>query len=91
MHDYNDAIKLATEVIAGHPSCYGAFHARAKANHAAGHLDEALHDLTEAVGVAPQNRELHKIMTEAVISHTKSDNQDSSSGHFSSIEGSTKI
>ena len=101
MHDYNDAIKLATEVIAGHPSCYGAFHARAKANHAAGHLDEALHDLTEAVGNAPQNRELHKIMislkeeikqkSKAVISHTKSDNQDSSSGHFSSIEGSTKI
>ena len=38
------------------------FHARAKAFHAAGRLDPALRDLTEAVRVAPQNRELHKIL-----------------------------
>ena len=101
MHDYNEAIKLATEVITNHPTCYEAFHARAKANHAANHLDEALRDLTEAVRVAPQNRELHKILLTlkeeikqkslAVISGSKSDYQDSSSGVCSSFEGSTKI
>ena len=62
MHDYTEAIKVATEVIDIHPTCYQAFHARAKAHHVAGHLDHALHDLTEAVRVAPQNRELHKIL-----------------------------
>ena len=101
MHDYNEAIKLATEVITNHPTCYEAFHARAKANHAANHLDEALRDLTEAVRVAPQNRELHKILLTlkeeikqkslAIISSSKSDYPDSSSGVCSSLEGSTKI
>ena len=62
MHDYNEAIKVATEVIDIHPSCYQAFHVRAKNHHVAGHLNQALHDLTEAVRVAPQNRELHKIL-----------------------------
>ena len=62
MHDYKEAIKVATEVIDIHPTCYQAFHARAKAHHAAGHLDQALHDLTDAVKVVPQNRELHKIL-----------------------------
>ena len=62
MQDYKEAIKVATEVIENHPTCYQAFHARAKAHHNAGHLDHALHDLTEAVRVAPQNRELHKIL-----------------------------
>ena len=101
MHDYNEAVKLATEVITNHPTCYEAFHARAKANHAANHLDEALRDLTEAVRVAPQNRELHNILLTlkdeikqkslAVISDSKSDYQDSSSGVCSSFDGSTKI
>jgi len=62
MLDYSEAVKVATEVIENHSSCYEALHARAKAHHAPGHLDEALHDLTEAVRVAPQNRELHKIL-----------------------------
>ena len=62
MHDYSEAVKVATDVIDTHPTCYEAFHARAKAYHAAGHLDQAHHDLTEAVGFAPQNRELHKIL-----------------------------
>ena len=62
MLDYSEAVKVATEVIDNHPTCYEAFHARAKAHHAAEHLDEALHDLTEAVRVAPQNRELHKML-----------------------------
>ena len=96
MLDYNEAIKLATEVIANHPTCYEAFHARAKASHAAGHLDQALHDLTQAVRVAPQNRELHKILIglkdeihqkTAVSNQSTSDYKDS----CSSFEGSMKI
>ena len=103
MHEYNEAIKLITEVIYSHHTCYEAFQSRAKANHAAGHLDAALGDLTDAVRVAPQNRELHKILislkeeikcksskvTLSIISDYKSDSHDSSSGVFSSLEGST--
>ena len=103
MYEYNEAIKLATEVILSHPTCYEAFHARAKANHAAGHLDAAMCDLTEAVRVAPQNTELHRILialkkeiksksnkvTLSIISDFKSDCHDSSSGVGSSFEGST--
>ena len=58
MHDYNEAIKVATDVIDIHPTCYQAFHARTKAHHVAEHFDHALHDLNEAVRVAHQNREL---------------------------------
>ena len=74
------------------------FHARAKAFHAAGRLDPALRDLTEAVRVAPQNRELHKILLSLklemkdkarVRDHAK-DSRDSSSGVCSSGEGSTR-
>ena len=53
MHEYNEAIKLATEVITSHPTCYKAFHARAKAKRAAVYLDAALGDLTEGVRVVP--------------------------------------
>ena len=62
MKEYHEAVKLAGQVITLHPLCYEAYHARAKAHHSAGHLEEALADLTEAVKVAPQNRELHKIL-----------------------------
>ena len=60
--DFTEAAKLATEALSLAPSCPEAFHARAKANHEAGKLDAAMRDLTEAVKVAPQNRELHRIL-----------------------------
>ena len=60
--DFTEATKLATEALSLAPSCPEAFHARAKANHEAGKLDAAMRDLTEAVKVAPQNRELHRIL-----------------------------
>ena len=101
MKEYEEAIKLATEVITDYPSCYEAFHARAKANHAAGNLDESLHDLTEAVKVAPQNRELHKILialkediqnrSVPANSDDKCDYPESSSGVFTRSGQSTKI
>ena len=72
--------------------------ARAKAFHAAGRLDPALRDLTEAVRVAPQNRELHKILLslklemkdKARVRDDAKDSRDSSSGVCSSGEGSTR-
>ena len=96
MKDYQEAVNCANEVIAHNPQCYEAFHARAKANHAAGNFEEAMHDLTEAVRVAPQNRELHKIMLdlkEEIKRKTlKVDrSEDSKINISSSDEGSTMI
>ena len=61
-NNLEEAIKLASEVIDMMPSCHEAFHSRAKAHHAAGNLEEAHNDLTEAVRRAPANRELHTIL-----------------------------
>ena len=60
--EYDEAARLATEALALAPSCPEAFHARAKALHAAGNMEAALKDLTQAVRAAPQNRDLHKIL-----------------------------
>jgi tetratricopeptide (TPR) repeat protein len=59
---YAEAVDLATEVIAAHPHQFEAYHARAKAHHAAGRPEMAYADLTSAVRLAPQNRELHRIL-----------------------------
>jgi ankyrin repeat protein len=99
MLDYSQAVKVATEVLASQPSCYQAFHARAKAHHAAGHLHQALQDLTEAVRVAPQNRELHKILltlkeeihSQSVTDQEKSGENNSSSQVSPSYKGSTLL
>jgi ankyrin repeat protein len=60
--DHSGAAQLASEALSLAPSCPEALHARAKASHAAGRLEDAARDLTEAVRVAPQNRDLHKIL-----------------------------
>ena len=62
MKAYAEAVDLATEVIAAHPHQFEAYHARAKAHHAAGRPEMAYADLTSAVRLAPQNRELHRIL-----------------------------
>ena len=104
MNEYSEAVKLAGEVITLHPLCYEAYHARAKAHHSAGHLEEALADLTEAVRVAPQNRELHKILLslreeiqskssplpDSEFGDSKYCENSSTSGVGSSREGSSK-
>jgi len=64
LQDYGEATRLASEALLLVPSCPEAFHARAKAHHEAGRVQEALRDLTEAVKIAPQNKELHKILVE---------------------------
>ena len=58
MSDYGAAISLATEVIVQHPACCQAYHARARAHQAAGDLDKACQDLTQAVRLTPHHREL---------------------------------
>jgi tetratricopeptide (TPR) repeat protein len=59
---YAEAVDLATEVITAYPHQFEAYHARAKAHHAAGRPEAAYADLTAAVRLAPQNRELHRIL-----------------------------
>ena len=96
--DHGEAARLASEALSLAPTCPEAFHARAKASHAAGRLEAALRDLTEAVRVAPQNRELHKILLTLKLEMKEKakeqaevkDSRDSSSGVCSSGEGSTK-
>ena len=43
MKEYKEAVKHATEDIIDSQSCYEAYHARAKAIHAASNIDEALY------------------------------------------------
>jgi tetratricopeptide (TPR) repeat protein len=96
--EYGEAARLASEALSLAPSCPEAYHARAKANHAAGSLQSALRDLTQAVRVAPQNRELHRILLDLKLEIKEKEktgteyreSRDSSSGVGSSGEGSTK-
>ena len=94
--EYGEAARLASEALSLAPSCPEAYHARAKANHAAGSLQSALRDLTQAVRAAPQNRELHRILLTLKLEIKEKEkteereSRDSSSGVGSSGDGSTK-
>ena len=94
--EYGEAARLASEALSLAPSCPEAYHARAKANHAVGSLQSALRDLTQAIRVAPQNRELHRILLDLKLEIKEKEkteqreSRDSSSGVGSSGEGSTK-
>lgn len=59
---YTEAIELANKVLGFNPNSFEAHYAKAKANKEAGRLHEAVNDLTEALRVAPQNRELHRVI-----------------------------
>ena len=93
MTEYEEALDLATEVIKKNPMNYEALHSRAKTYHVTGNQTAALADLTDAVKVAPQNRELHKILInlkeEIRISEMKAkDDRHSVDQDFSSGVGS---
>ena len=92
--DLDEAGRLASEALSLAPSCPEAYHARAKASHAAGRLEAALRDLTEAVRVAPGNRELHRILLSLKLEMKEKakhqESRDSSSGVCSSGEGDTR-
>ena len=97
MMDMEESIRLINQVLQIQPHCYQALHARAKVHHAAGDLHLAVADLTDAVRLAPDNRELHKILintkqelvtkNQLMMSDNKSDkSHDSSSGVSSTAE-----
>ncbi|XP_023349320.1 protein TANC2, partial [Eurytemora carolleeae] len=60
MKEYREAVEHASEVIQTFPHVFEAYHTRAKAYHSDGKLDAAYSDMTQAVRLAPQNRELHR-------------------------------
>ena len=60
MKKYSEAITHASDVIKLYPHIYEAFQTRARAHQAAGDLQAAYQDLSQAVRLAPQNRELHR-------------------------------
>lgn len=57
-----EALDLANKVLHLQPANFEAYYAKAKANKAAGRLHAALQDLTEALKIAPQHREVHKVI-----------------------------
>lgn len=96
LFDHQEAIQLASQVLELQPNSYQGLHARAKAHHANGDLHLAVSDLTAAVRLAPDNRELHRILINlkqemaaksCLMSDNKSDkSHDSSSGVSSTTE-----
>ena len=98
LQEHEESVRLASEALSLAPHCPEAFHARAKAHHGAGRLEAALRDLTEAVRLAPQNRDLHNILLKLKLEIKQKskkfaelkDARDSSSGVCFSGEGSTK-
>ena len=59
---FMEALELADKVLTIQPLSFEAHYAKAKANREAGRLHAALQDLTEALKVAPQNREVNRII-----------------------------
>lgn len=57
-----EALDLANKVLHLQPSNFEAYYAKAKAHKAAGRLHAALQDLTEALRIAPQQREVYKVI-----------------------------
>ena len=97
MLDLSESIRLTNQVLELQPNCYQALHARAKVHHANGDLQLAVNDLTQAIRIAPDNRELHRILVTTkqelvaknslMLSDNKSDkSHDSSSGVSSTAE-----
>eukprot|EP00096_Caligus_rogercresseyi_P016336 TRINITY_DN8949_c0_g1_i1.p1 TRINITY_DN8949_c0_g1~~TRINITY_DN8949_c0_g1_i1.p1 ORF type:complete len:805 (-),score=176.27 TRINITY_DN8949_c0_g1_i1:609-2726(-) len=59
---FREAIDLADKVLKINPGSFEAYYAKAKANRESGNLQSALADLTEAVRIAPSNRDIHRII-----------------------------
>lgn len=59
---FAEAVELADKVLKVNPLNYEAHYAKAKAHREEGNLREALEDLTAAARVAPQNRDVHRII-----------------------------
>ena len=75
-----EALDLANKVLHLQPANFEAHYAKAKAHKAAGRLQAALQDLTEALRIAPQHREVHKVILKIkgeIHSQTSSSNSSS--------------
>ncbi len=57
-----EAIAKASEVLTLRPDCLEALHARARANRDCNNFEDAIADLTEALKMSPQNRDLHRLI-----------------------------
>ena len=83
-----EAIELAEKVLSIQPLSFEAHYAKAKANREAGRLHAALQDLTEALKVAPQNREVNRIILR-IKEEINSQNRASSSTSCTSSSASS--
>ena len=84
-----EALDLANKVLHLQPANFEAHYAKAKAHKAAGRLQAALQDLTEALRIAPQHREVHKVILkikDEIHSQTSSSNSSSGVGQPQSIK-----
>ncbi|XP_053637404.2 protein TANC2 isoform X5 [Cherax quadricarinatus] len=62
MNEVEEAIQLADAALAIKKDSYEAFYARARAKREAKHLQEALEDVNEAVRLAPQTRDVRRVL-----------------------------
>ena len=60
MGDFNEAANKASEVLRFRPQCLEALQARARAFKESERFEEAIVDLTDALKLSPQNRDIHK-------------------------------
>ena len=51
---------MVLQVLQFRPDCLEALHARARANRESGNFQSAISDLTEALKISPQNRDVHR-------------------------------
>ena len=57
-----ESINHATSVLKLKPDCLDALHARARAHRESGNFSDAVQDLTQALKISPQHRDLHKLI-----------------------------
>ncbi|XP_022099780.1 protein TANC1-like isoform X2 [Acanthaster planci] len=62
LEDIPGAIELATKALEIKPKCFEAFYARARAKRAIRQFGPALQDLLEAIKLAPNNREVRRLL-----------------------------
>lgn len=62
LQDHDGAIDLATKALEIKPNSFEAFYARARAKRDNRQGDSALEDLKEALKLAPNNRELQRLL-----------------------------
>ena len=63
VQDYQGAIELATRALDLKPKCFEAYYARARAKRDDQQYSSAQSDLMEALRLAPNNREVRRLLT----------------------------